>query len=585
MPPTFALSLPALLAAAAVGVACGGSPSDGHQATHLDPPATGGTGGGASASTGGNEPIEPVELVDDWAYEPADMAYGGGMASGAALPMAAPTAGGSTGLAVGGAMDANNFRQNIENGYLPLETDITHEGLYYGYFFDRGQTEPCTELFCPTYSQMRSTDILTTSEQDYLSVGLSSGLTEADTQRKKLNLVIVLDISGSMSSSFDSYYYDSYGNLVTSQEVSTKTKMALANESVVAMMDHLSSGDRFGMVLFDDVGYLAKPLSPVDRTDMAAIAAHVLELAPQGGTNMEAGFRLGTETLAAMASDADPSEYENRIIFLTDAMPNLGDLSESSLLGMVGANADSRMYTSFIGIGVDFNTELIEALSKVPGANYYSVHTEGEFNKRMDEEFEYMVTPLVFNLELQFESEGFEIEAVYGSPEADQATGTLMRVNTLFPSASEGGETKGGIVLLKLRRIGDANGIVLSATYEDRNGNSYSTRKSFDFNAALGVAPNTGIQKAILLSRYVNLMKAWIVSERQAAATADPALSDWERTSLPLTVSEAYRTTFQTFLQGFTAEADRIGDPTLAQEQELLQSLIEYEASASTASG
>jgi len=31
-------------------------------------------------------------------------------------------------------------------------------------------------------------------------------------------------------------------------------------------------------------------------------------------------------------------------------------------------------------------------------------------------------------------SEGFKIEKIYGSPEANQSTGELMKVNTLFAS-------------------------------------------------------------------------------------------------------------------------------------------------------
>ena len=42
---------------------------------------------------------------------------------------------------------------------------------------------------------------------------------------------------------------------------------------------------------------------------------------------------------------------------------------------------------------------------------------------------------------------------------------------------------------------------------------------------------------------------------------------------------------FRTFLTGFSAEADCIGDETLAQEEEILQSLIDYVASDTTISG
>ena len=157
------------------------------------------------------------------------------------------------------------------------------------------------------------------------------------------------------------------------------------------------------MVLFDNTDYLGKPLNKVGETDMEAIKGHVLELQPRGGTNFEAGYRGGTKLFAEFL-DADSEEYENRIIFLTDAMPNIGSRSEEGLLGMTDGNADDGIYTTFIGIGVDFNTELIEAITKIRGANYYSVHSAKEFKTRMDDEFEYMVTPLVFNLVLELEA-------------------------------------------------------------------------------------------------------------------------------------------------------------------------------------
>ena len=193
----------------------------------------------------------------------------------------------------------------------------------------------------------------------------------------------------------------------------------------------------------------------------------------------------------------------------------------------------------------------------------------------MDVEFEYMVTPLVFDLELNFSSEGYAIDAVYGSPEADQSTGVLMRVNTLFPSESEGGQTKGGIILLKLKRTGGPTKIELAASYKNRSGEGFTTRVSLDYDAELDVAPNTGIQKAILLSRYVRLMKEWIAFEPQDIIV-DPNLSEWEQNSTPLTVSEVYRTKMQTFLTAYKAEADRIGDSTLDREADILETLIAW---------
>ncbi|RLC36741.1 hypothetical protein DRH27_04775, partial [Candidatus Falkowbacteria bacterium] len=358
----------------------------------------------------------------------------------------APMVSDNLGFAVGGAKDVNNFRENIANNYLPIPTDITYEGLFYDYYFDTGQTEECKKLFCPSYTYAVTRDPYSEKQDYYLSVGLNSGIKESDFKRKKLNLVIVLDISGSMGSSFNQYYYDSFGSrqaIDREDEDAGKSKMEIAAKSVVALLDNLEKEDRFGMVLFESQAYLAKPLNLVGNIDMQAIKDHILEINDRGGTQMSAGMKLGTEQFDEYL-DIDKNEYENRIIFLTDAMPNLGDTGEEGLFGITERNADNDIYSTFIGIGVDFNTELVEAITKIRGANYYSVHSASEFKARMDDEFELMVTPLVFDLKLVLDASGYEIEKVYGSPEADEATGQIMKVNTLFPSRTVAGETRGG---------------------------------------------------------------------------------------------------------------------------------------------
>lgn len=188
-----------------------------------------------------------------------------------------------------------------------------------------------------------------------------------------------------------------------------------------------------------------------------------------------------------------------------------------------------------------------------------------------------MVTPLVFDLKLALLSDGFAVKDVYGSPEADQATGTLILVNTLFPSKSENGQTKGGVILALLEQSGAGSGIRLSATYQDRNGVVAGNQVDFAYAPVLDQAPNLGVRKAVLLARYVRLLKAWIVSERQSAAAVAGATTgtDWERTSLPLTVSDAYRAQFAAFSAYFKSEMAAIGDASLAQEVAILDKLAQ----------
>ena len=74
---------------------------------------------------------------------------------------------------------------------------------------------------------------------------------------------------------------------------------------------------------------------------------------------------------------------------------------------------------------MDFNTKFVESVIKVEGGNYYAVHSNEEFMKTMDEEFKFMVTPLVFNFVLSLMAEGNNvcIEESFGSGDDEKAIG------------------------------------------------------------------------------------------------------------------------------------------------------------------
>lgn len=491
------------------------------------------------------------------------------------------------GLAVGGAKDIANFRENIARDLLPLPTDVTPEGLFYDYYFAIDADCPGKELFCPTFTPAVSDDPFTKKPEPYLSVGLGSGLDAADFTRKKLDLMLVLDISGSMSAPFDAYYYDHLhkkGAPPPSETERRRSKMDAAKDALIALLDHLKPDDRFGLVLFNQFAYTALVLRPVAQRDMEAIKGHIRALHPMGGTNLDAGLALAT-SLMQSARHADPAKRENRVVFMTDAMPNLGSTSDTAFLARIRDNAAIRLYSTVIGIGLDFNTELVEKITKARGANYYSVHTPGEFRKRLDTEFDAMVTPLVFDLVLDFKSTGYAIDKVYGSPEADAATGELMRVSTLFPSPTTEEGTRGGLVLLRLRRTGDSAAITLTASYEDRAGKRHATARTLDFPAGNDVPGTPSVRKGILLARYVSLLRDWIIAARTATgAPTKPEpirpgqpgmrqLGQWERQSRKLLVSPEQRARFAAFRSYFQQEMPTCDDASLARELPVLDTL------------
>jgi Ca-activated chloride channel family protein len=530
----------------------------------------------------------PGDLVDDWQFDPADIGQGGGSGAkggsgGANVTYSAQTsADNSVGLAAGGAKDVNNFRQNVEEGFLPLPSDMPYEGLFYDYYFDTGSAGECDSLFCPRYSPAISADPLSGETERYLSVGLNSGLDADDFERKRLNFVVVLDVSGSMSSPFDEYHY---GRDEGGDEPDDRPKIEVARDALASLTEQLRPGDRFGVVLYNNQATVAKPLNPIETTDMDAIRGHIeADIEAGGGTNLSAGLDEAS-ALFDDVTDADPTVYENRMAVLMDAMPNLGDTSEDGLQGRLEREAERDVHATFVGVGVDFNTEIIDAITSVRGANHYSVHSADEFDQRLTDGFEYMVTPLVFDLSLELDAAGYEIETVYGSSAAEESTGEVMHVNTLFASDRGGGETRGGVVLAKLRRTGESGSLQLRASWEDRTGETSETTATVAFpDGGPKQFANTGVRKAVLLTRYADLCRNWAVAMREDDGEPPgdgitPAeyddLGRWERQSTGLSVSPEYAERFGSFAEYFEAEMAEIGDDSLSRELAVLERLAD----------
>ena len=244
----------------------------------------------------------------------------------------------------------------------------------------------------------------------------------------------------------------------------------------------------------------------------------------------------------------------------------------------------------------------------------------------MDENFDYMVTLLAFNLKLTMDSPNFEIQKVYASPDADESTSEIMKVSTLFPSAKDDeARTRGGPVLLHMKKLsGDEKNdqpFRLKVSYEDRDGHekdhwvdfNFSESESSDSASMQEYYDNTGIRKGIVLSRYASLLKDWMTYERVRSEDNDDddhvvvihsygddvvrgynshgilcfecfpipfppfepdVLSRWERQSTPLVISKEYLKIIQIFSSYFEKEMQAIGDTSMERELELMDLIM-----------
>jgi len=359
------------------------------------------------------------------------------------------------------------------------------------------------------------------------------------------------------------------------------TKLDAATQSLCALTEQLHAEDRLGVVLYNHRAHVAKPLrDDVGTTDMPAIRRHIREIAAGGSTNLADGFEAAVDMLV----DGTPSpDVERRVVFMTDMMPNTG------ATGTVNSRSCSRTRPQRASTRRSSAWGWTRTRSWRTSCRAFAERTTTSstrprsFERRLGEEFDYMVTPLVYDLNLDVDADGYEIEAVHGSPSADAATDRLMHVGTLFPSAKQDGEARGGVVLV--RRQGDELGrrsrpgrLVDGAGRWRVHRTRHRRRSQRVRDVRTRRRPEGG-----RAGWYARELRTW-AADLHDRADAATGVDDWllpdqrgqhERESVPLVVPDRYTERFDQLRSYLADEMEAVDDESMQQEVELPETLCQ----------
>lgn len=166
----------------------------------------------------------------------------------------------------------------------------------------------------------------------------------AGAERAPLNLALVIDRSGSMSG----------------------FKLNQAKLAAKQLVAQLRSVDRLSIVHYgSDVKSLAgQAATDAGKREMLAYLEGIFD---DGGTNIGAGVSQGRDLL--MASMAG---YKvNRVVLISDGQPTEGMTDTAGLTELVRETRAHGISVSSIGVGSDFNEDLMQAIAEV-GAGAYA---------------------------------------------------------------------------------------------------------------------------------------------------------------------------------------------------------------------
>ena len=296
------------------------------------------------------------------------------------------------GATVGGAKDARYFRDAAAQGDFPHPNTITAEGLFSEHDLPLQPRSRSKDLFILGGEAMPTT-LLTKPEVRYLGqIGLSSGLDPATWHRDPLNLVAVVDKSGSMSGQ----------------------PLALVKKCLHQVLSQLGPDDQLSIVLYGDRSHIH--LAPIATTvrNRAAIAEAIDAIESAGSTNMEAGLQVGFG-LARQTQSA--FRGRTRVMQFTDERPNVGDTSPGGFMGMMEAASKDGIGQTTIGVGVQFGAELAGKVASVRGGNLFFFPDATAMEKTFTEELDTLVTELAHDLDVTIRpAAGLRLVGVYGIP-------------------------------------------------------------------------------------------------------------------------------------------------------------------------
>lgn len=221
----------------------------------------------------------------------------------------------------------------------------------------------------------------TPSEMDFL-VRVTAPERESETSRPQLNLGLVLDRSGSMGGK----------------------KIQKAREAACYCVDQLGYADRISVTVFDEVVDVIVPTQLA--LERRKIKESIRRTESRGTTALHDAWVAGARQVAECADQG----CSNRVVLITDGLANVGVTDPEVIVSQAKGLYERGIATSTIGVGNDFNEDLLVAMANGAGGNSWFVEGPEDFQRIFETEMEGLLRETCTKVAMKIEpADGVEI--------------------------------------------------------------------------------------------------------------------------------------------------------------------------------
>jgi Ca-activated chloride channel family protein len=338
--------------------------------------------------------------------------------------------GGFGNVGVGGGQDFAAFRAALDHNQVPAPSTLDSGGFFAEHYTSL-PVPSCGETFCLHALLSVAPDLVVDGARTLVQLGMNSPVDPDTVQKPPLDLVVVLDRSGSMQDA---------------------NKIGFAKTGLTLLVDQLADTDRLTLITFSsDVTTEFGPAPIAGQRD--ALKAKINAIVAGGATDIYDALKAGYQ--AALAGSLETEQ--RRILFLTDGLPTEGDVIKADILSMSQGFNEQYVGLTAIGLGTDVDADLLRKLAEQGGGNFYFLEQPSAVTEVFTQELKFFVAPIAYDVELDLAAApGLSIGEVFGTNlYVPNATGGKINVPAVFlvsrqSSApdSTGGRRGGGAAIL-----------------------------------------------------------------------------------------------------------------------------------------
>lgn len=338
-------------------------------------------------------------------------------------------------------------------------------------------------------------DVVTVEQPQklYLMAQFTAGTAAGDQARRPLNLSLVIDRSGSMAGD----------------------KINYTRHAAQFLVQHLGSRDILSIVLYNDKVETLLPPEPVQRKD--AINQQIDGIRVFGTTNLSGGWLEGCTQVATNQSP----DYLNRVILMSDGLANRGVTDTPTLVSMALQKQDEGISTTAMGLGNDFNEDLMMEIAHAGGGAFYFIESPEVTPVIFKEELSGLLNVVGQNLTISITTTDHVslVNQLNAYPMSSDSTTLSYRLGDIF-----GDEVKTLVLELSIpamKSIGEAQIATLRFEYDEIKGDK-TEHQSMELPVMVNVQPPGEVPQLADpdVAESVILLKA-AQARRQAVKNAD----------------------------------------------------------------